>query len=294
MNSNSNYKPDFIIIGGMKCATSTLHDQLNRHDSFFMTNPKEPNFFSDDDIYANGLEWYSSLFAGASPGQLKGESSTHYTKLPTYPETVDRILAYCPDIRCIYMMRHPVDRLVSHYIHEWSQGVISCDIDAAVVRYPELVEYGRYNMQIAPYLQKCGQSAMLPLFVERIRENPLRELQTVFEFLGITEKPQWHEEIRSNVSSERLRVCGWRDAIVNNYVLRFLRRTFVPKPIRRKIRKLWTMQEKPKLSPETLHHVESIFDEDLELLGTKIGMQLSCGNFKEKITSKESSPAWAI
>ena len=56
--------PDFIIIGAMKCATSTLHDQLSMHNSFFMTTPKEPNFFSNDEIYANGFHWYESLFEG--------------------------------------------------------------------------------------------------------------------------------------------------------------------------------------------------------------------------------------
>ena len=49
-------------------------------------------------------------------------------------------------------MRHPVDRLVSHYIHEWTQGVISCDIDKAINHFPELISYSQYNMQIETYL----------------------------------------------------------------------------------------------------------------------------------------------
>ncbi|HTO70120.1 MAG TPA: sulfotransferase, partial [Myxococcota bacterium] len=77
--------PDFAIIGAMKCGTSTLHEQLALRSGFFMSRPKEPNFFSDDDQYARGVGWYAGLFAGAAPGQLCGESSTHYTKLPTYP-----------------------------------------------------------------------------------------------------------------------------------------------------------------------------------------------------------------
>ena len=55
--------PHFIIIGGMKCATSTLHDQLAAQPGFFMTEPKEPNFFSNDEIYERGLDWYTDLFA---------------------------------------------------------------------------------------------------------------------------------------------------------------------------------------------------------------------------------------
>jgi len=45
MNGNL---PDFIIIGAMKSATSTLHEQLRLQSGIFMSTPKEPNFFSDE------------------------------------------------------------------------------------------------------------------------------------------------------------------------------------------------------------------------------------------------------
>jgi hypothetical protein len=278
-------KPDFIIIGAMKCATSTVHDQLSMHNSFFMTTPKEPNFFSDNEIYAKGFEWYGSLFARADAGQFKGESSTHYTKLPGYRETVKRMSEYCPDVKCIYIMRHPVDRLVSHFIHEWTQGVVSCDINEAVFRHPELIEYSRYNMQIEPYLKTFGHRSVLPMFTERLRDNPLRELHDIFDFLGVREKPVWHPDIISNISSERLRACAWRDTIVNNPILRSLRRTFVPKSVRTRIRKLWAMQKRPVLDPETEQNLEVIFNRDLSLLGQKLGLDLNCRNFKNMVIS---------
>ena len=277
--------PDFIIIGAMKCATSTLHDQLNMHSSFFMTDPKEPYFFSDDGVYAKRGSWYNSLFAGAESSQLKGESSTHYTKLPTYPATVQRMVSYCPHVKCIYIMRHPVDRLVSHYIHEWTQGIISCTIDEAVVRYPELIAYSQYNMQIEPYLETFGNAAVLPLFAERLRLNPQTVLQSVFDFLGVKEEAVWHSNIKSNVSVDRLRNCAWRDAIVNNNVLQFLRRKFISKKFRTVVKNFWTMRERPELSPDSLKYVEAFFDHDLREVGDKLGLDLNCDNYREKILS---------
>lgn len=287
MGKKTGNMPDFIIIGAMKCATTTLHDQLDMHDSFFMTNPKEPNYFSDDGVFTKGFRWYESLFEGAMPGQLRGESSTHYTKFPLYPETLARMKSCCPKVKLIYIMRHPVDRLVSHYIHEWTQGVVSCDIDKAIDRYPELIEYGRYNMQIDQYLKSYDCSALLPLFSERLLEHPLRELQTVFDFLNVNEAPIWYPEIKKNVSAERLRVSAWRDTIVNNNVLRFLRRRFVPKNIRRVVRDFWTMGSKPELSAEVLKKVEDIFNEDLQLLGQKLDLTLDCENYKQKIVHQK-------
>ncbi len=77
--------PDFIIIGAMKSATTTLHGLLASQPGVFMSTPKEPCFFSDDEVWARGVGWYASLFEAAPAGALLGESSTHYTKLPTYP-----------------------------------------------------------------------------------------------------------------------------------------------------------------------------------------------------------------
>ena len=288
MRSGVENRPDFIIIGAMKCATSTMHDQLNIHDSFFMSSLKEPNFFSDDEVYSKGIQWYEKLFEKAKAGQLKGESSTHYTKLPRYPATLERLAALCPDIKCIYMMRHPVDRLISHYVHEWTQGVISCDIDKAVTRHPELLEYGRYNMQIEPYLKRFGPSSVLPIFAERLRENPVQELQAVFKFMGLNKEPVWHDEIRSNVSAERLRICAWRDALVNNQILQFIRKKFIPKSFRMFIKNFWTMRERPELSPKVLSQIEDVFDQDLKELGFKLALDLNCGNYKHQVLAQES------
>jgi len=135
-------KPDYIIIGAMKCGTSTLAAQLGAQAGCFMTEPKEPQYFSDDPVYAKGADWYADLFAGAGPMDLKGEASTHYTKLPTYPATVTRMTASLPDLKLVYMIRNPMARVVSHYIHAWSEGELSCPIDEALETVPELVAVG--------------------------------------------------------------------------------------------------------------------------------------------------------
>src|SRR5580704_13557650 len=105
------HRPDFIVIGAMKSATTTLHEQLARQPGIFMSRPKEPNFFSDDEVYERGLPWYLSIFQGAGESALCGESSTHYTKLPAHPRTVERMARALPRVRVVYVMRHPIDRL---------------------------------------------------------------------------------------------------------------------------------------------------------------------------------------
>ena len=196
--------PHFIVIGAMKSATTTLHEQLARQRGLFMSRSKEPNFFSDDENYARGIEWYASFFAGAGDHLLLGESSTHYTKLPTHPHTVERMVRALPRVKLIYVMRHPIDRLTSHYLHELTVGQISVGLEEAVERHPELVDYGRYSMQLEPYLRVYGPESILPLFFNRLVDQPDRELARLGPFLGVHEPLCWDHTLKpQNVGRER-------------------------------------------------------------------------------------------
>ena len=121
-----------------------------------MSRPKEPNFFSDDAIYARGWGPYSAIFSAAGAGDLRGESSTHYTKLPTFPRTVERMVRDLPRVKLIYLMRHPIDRLVSQYVHELTAGGIRLSVVEALDQHQELIDYGRYAMQLEPFLAEYG------------------------------------------------------------------------------------------------------------------------------------------
>ena len=274
--------PDFVIIGAMKSATSTLHVQLAAQPGFFMSTPKEPNFFSDPDQWAQGLDWYRDLFAEAQDGDLCGESSTHYTKLPDLPDALPRLAQYLPDAKYIYVMRHPIDRLVSHYVHGWTERTIGGPIDEAAARYPALIDYGRYAMQIAPYLERFGKDRVLPVFFDRLLAEPQAELERVCRFLGYTGVPQWQHGVRDNDSAKRLRVSPVRDVIINQPVLAWVRRTLIPQGTRDLIKGAWQMRDKPTLGSAERERLMAIFDEDLSQLGAMLGTPLSCANFKQK------------
>ncbi len=281
-------EPHFFIIGGMKCATSTLHEQLALQPGFFMTEPKEPNFFSNDEIFAQGMDWYLSLFQEAKDSDLCGESSTHYTKLPTYPHTLERLLTAYPNAKLIYVMRHPIDRLVSQYIHEWSQLVIqNQEINTAIKNFPELIDYSRYAYQLTAYFERVPKSQILPVFFERMLKYPQLELERVCQFLGYAGSPQWQDNLEAqNVSNQRLRKSAWRDALVEMPGLKQIRQVLIPKSFRTWVRSLWTMKEKPQLSPDSLVYLQQQFDPDLAILGQWFGIELTCQNFKNQVTSQ--------
>lgn len=277
--------PDFFIVGAMKCATSSLHEQLAAIPGIFMSEPKEPNFFSDDAVFSRGQDWYRGLFSAAAAGDLLGESSTHYAKLPTYPQTVARLSACVSAPKVIYVMRHPVERLVSQYIHEWSQGVISRDIDRAIVEHPELLHYSRYHYQILPYIQAFGLHNVLPVFFERLKRFPDAELQRICDFIGYAGAVSWRSDLKpSNVSRERIRKFPLYDLLVQTPLMQSLRRRLVPQAVRSAVKRRLTMKDRPALSRESWNRVTGVLDKDMAQLGQLFSVRLSCSNFRELVT----------
>lgn len=257
--------PHFLIIGAMKCGTSSLQAQLACQPGIFMTTPKEPNFFSDDAIYAKGTAWYESLFEDATPGDLRGEASTHYTKLPTYLETLPRLRQKLKAPKLIYLIRDPMARAVSHYIHEWTMGNMPDNIETAFEHHRELVDYGRYAYQIEPYLKAFGRDAIFLSTLEQMNRAPQLLLDEVGAFLGLKTSLVWQDEqTRVNVSAERIRRLPLHGLLVDNPVAVTLRRSVVPKSLRERIRRRRQMVTRPVISPARQRILKEIFAKDFE------------------------------
>ena len=280
--------PDFIIIGAMKCGTSTLATQLGAQPGVFMTTPKEPNFFSDDAQYARGLPWYQALFESAPPHALKGEASTHYTKLPTYPETIVRMAEVLHSPRLVYVVRDPIARAVSQYIHEWSQGIVGEDPDTAFETHPEMLDYGRYAMQIAPFIETFGRDAICLTSLERLKASPGPELERIGRHIGMTAPAIWKDDIDAqNVSAERIRKLPLHGLLVANPVATALRRALVPKALRHRIRDARSMKERPQLSDALVARLRRIYATDLAGLRAHfpdIDLGFEQGYLEERVT----------
>lgn len=274
--------PDFLIIGAMKCGTSTLAAQLAHQPGIFLTTPKEPNFFSDDRVFARGTSWYENLFANAAPGDLKGEASTHYTKLPTYPKTVERMVATLSAPRLIYVVRDPVQRAVSHFIHEWTERRMRGDLDSAVTTYPDLVEYGLYARQLAPFIDAYGREAICLTSLERIKADPQQELERVARHIGFAGTPVWDANLGAqNVSGERVRKLPFHALLVRNPISRVVRRAVVPQKLRTYLAQSRQIGDRPTLSAKTRAALEARFASDQAELAALFPGIVDVGNQKD-------------
>jgi len=116
-------KPNVFIIGAPKCGTSALTQYLGGHPNVFMSNPKEPHFFSPDrpKILKMSLDSYLALFRDAHPSvhEVVGEGSTGYLMERT---VVPRILEFNPEAKFIVMLRNPIDLAHALHAHRLYEG----------------------------------------------------------------------------------------------------------------------------------------------------------------------------
>lgn len=183
---NDRRLPNLFIIGAPRSGTSSLHYFLGEHPSVFMTELKEPGFFVPElNTHPKDPEWYVDLFGRAQQEEFVGESSTHYSKLPTYRGVPERIAESCESPRFIYLMRDPVDRAISHYWHSTRQ---SAEFRSPLKAVEENIEYrafGEYYRQLEPYFETFGRDSVYAETFERLISNPREVTSEIYRWLGL-------------------------------------------------------------------------------------------------------------
>ena len=186
-----------MIIGAAKSATTHLFLQLCRHPNVFDWRVeqlhgihKEPSFFSCDDNYAKGVDWYKRLYAGAGSDELCVDASTSYSRWPQVPDAAARMAQHAPSAKIVYILRHPLERAYSHYIHRYMRELypgktFSKTFEEHVQEDPMCIDSSLYMRQIERYLDHYPRSSMHVLLTTDFKRNPLQSLRDICTFLEI-------------------------------------------------------------------------------------------------------------
>jgi len=177
--------PNLIIIGGLKCGTTSLHHYLSLHPEIAMSRPKELNFFVAELNWPLGRDWYAGHFDRGA--RVRGESSPHYSNRPSFdgvPKRMREILG--GDIRLIYVVRDPVDRMLSHYLHNVGSGYDDRTLtDALSDPASSYVARSRYFFQLEPYIEAFGTERIAVVGREELRDDRLGTMRRAFDFLDV-------------------------------------------------------------------------------------------------------------
>ena len=178
--------PTFIVIGAMKGGTTSLFHYLDEHPQVHMSPLKEVDFFVEESNWGRGFDWYARQFDGAGPGATAiGEASTVYTKYPQYRGVPERIRTHLPDVRLIYVVRDPIERLRSHFQHRTLVGSERRPLAEALEADPTYIDTSRYGMQLERYLDHFPREQIHVMTSEDLRSRRAETLRDVFGFVGV-------------------------------------------------------------------------------------------------------------
>jgi len=195
--------PTFIIAGAPKCGTTALWSYFKEHPAVFMTNPiKEPRFFSDakgelekgtsgagpirSGTFGKGINWYKSLFNSCGEGQVCGEASTQYFSDVNSPNLIKSIV---PDVKLIFLLRHPVERVYSHYWQEYKLGLKFPDFTSMVSNHHPRFHYycnvSSYQTHMERYYNVFAKNHVLVLLNTDLKQEPVKMVQKAFKFIDV-------------------------------------------------------------------------------------------------------------
>ncbi|WP_019506525.1 sulfotransferase [Pleurocapsa sp. PCC 7319] len=183
-----------LIIGAMKCGTTSLFKYLAQHLQISACKNKEPLFFSNKDIFSRGFDYYQSLWDwNSNQHKIALEATVSYTRVthtsPSHLNAAENIakIKACTNanFKFIYIIRDPIDRIESHYtngrahLYKDTAKPLSEGINS------EIIDTSKYAMQIEEYYKRFPHESILLLNFENLKNEPLNVVRKVCRFLDI-------------------------------------------------------------------------------------------------------------
>jgi hypothetical protein len=226
--------PDFLLLGGQRCGTTSLYRHLVAHDGIaFPRRTKGVHWF--DVAYDRSAWWYRSNFpldvvrqrATARLGYplVVGEACPYYLFHPAVPGRVKEVM---PEARLVAILRDPIERAWSAYHHERRRGYedlssFETALDAEperlagaeeVLRRPDgrhfshqhhgYVARGRYDEQIRRWWDAFPRDQVLVAYTADLEGDPDTVLSSLHRFLGVPSIPpasaqRWNQQATADI-----------------------------------------------------------------------------------------------
>lgn len=265
--------PNFLVIGAAKAGTTSLYRYLRQHPAIYMSPHKEPRFFALEgktidfqgpgDLtrfnFVTDIDSYRKLFTGVVNERAVGEVSPWYLYVSQSPE---RIKHYIPDVRLIAILRDPVDRAYSNFLHSVREQLEPLDDFAAAMeaeagRIRDNWSYrwhykqkGFYCPQLKRYFEMFSKDQIRVYLYDDFTSDPVSMLKDIYHFLEVDEYFEVDTTQRFNVAGVPKNKLLDR-SLNRPSNLRALARTMIPSYrlrqfIKNNLRKI-NMADKPEL-----------------------------------------------
>jgi hypothetical protein len=206
--------PDALVIGAQRSGTSSIYKYLGAHPQVVPSIRKEIEYFSTS--FDEGEAWYRAHFPlearRVMQHRLTDRPVRTFEATPDYlldPRAAQRAAERLPSARIIALLRNPVDRAFSHYLHSRRLGFEPLGFAQAIAEEPKrlageyerlledptykarslrrysYVERGRYAEQLTRWLSVYPSGAVLVVRFEDLVSRPEAVLTRIETFLAI-------------------------------------------------------------------------------------------------------------
>jgi hypothetical protein len=273
-----------LIIGAMKCGTTSLFNYLAEHPEISACSQKEPAFFSKITNYSLGIDHYKNLWDwDSTQHKIALEASTGYTRVshPNFLNAAENIAKYKDqaDFKFIYIMRNPFDRIEAHYNHGIACNFKECQEinDAQINR--EILETSKYSMQLDEYYSRFSSNSIFLINFDNLKANPQELLKKLCLFLEIN--PEYNFQGLSIVHNSKkkrtiVNLPMWSSLKKNQLFL--LASQTIPLQYKNKFRNLIAKQvdENFQLSAKQKRMITKEVQKDLKRLKEQYNFDISC------------------
>lgn len=288
--------PTFVTIGAPKSGTTSLYYYLRQHPDIYLPERKELHYFSfpelgmsssgpGDAAVLTGLcqtwEQYTAYYADVPDRRAIGDISASYLY---YSSSARKIFEKLGLVKIIVIIRNPVDKAYSQYMHLVREGLETLSFSEAIAAESHRVkqgwgdmwrylESGHYGSRLEEFITVFGkENVKIIVFDDFVKNTPLI-LTDLLKYLSVDPKFKIPtNEIfnrtgapRSTYISHILRNSSWFKELV---------KPFFSINHRYKFRN-WLMNlntgDKPELPPEMYRHLLNNFRDDIVRVEGLIG-----------------------
>jgi len=171
-----------LIIGSMKCGTSSLFEYLKQHPAICASKEKEPEYFSNHTVDEANFQKYNKLWDYVPEyHRYAMEGSTGYTKYPAFPNVAQRLHGMGMKPKMIYLVRNPFKQVESIYNH-----LINRDPNLTKSMTDEhFLNVANHIDQIHIYTECFPRESLLLLKFEELVTDPKSIMKKCYDFLEL-------------------------------------------------------------------------------------------------------------
>ncbi len=177
------HAPQFIGIGGKGTGLALLTRLLEAHPDVRGPLPNV-GFFCADEGKGEDIKIYEQALALTSPAPRSGECCPDYLSAK---DAASCIADAYPDAKLFAIVRNPLDRAISEYIHVKATRQIPASVSCAqyMTNHPSAQTDGFYAKHLNQFFGFYSPLQLYVIVYEDFVTDPLNSIQKLYDFLAL-------------------------------------------------------------------------------------------------------------